>query len=82
MYPIGVHSRQLRLALTVAVLALVAGGCTNTRVHTGSLAASGNDPCASQQHPGAEIDCAALLATFHEAIDAFFYQTSKEANNG
>ena len=29
-----------------------------------------------------EIDCAALLATFHEAIDAFFYQTSKEANNG
>ncbi|MCC0015967.1 MAG: TolC family protein [Rhodobiaceae bacterium] len=62
MYPIGVHSRQLRLALTVAVLALVAGGCTNTRVHTGSLAASGNDPCASQQHPGAEIDCAALAS--------------------
>ena len=29
-----------------------------------------------------EIDCAALIRSFGEAVDAFFYQTSKDIQNG
>ncbi|MCB1479111.1 MAG: TolC family protein [Tepidamorphaceae bacterium] len=55
------RSRKARIAAMTALFALALTGCNTSRTHTGSISATANtDPCASANHPGAEIDCAAL----------------------
>ena len=57
------RSRKARTAALAALFAFALSGCNASRTHTGSIVrAASADPCASIQHPGAEIDCAAIAS--------------------